>query len=749
MCMLCPPQQTIDACNIMSSVLSNPQFAETTDAASDITTTYSIAPGESFGGSLEVGDRDWVAITLDAGETYAIRLGGALGDNTLSDPYLRLYDAAGDQVAFNDDDGANYNSLISFTPETAGTYYIGATAFGDDRAGDYVIAVSVVDPSSPDAMAEYLINEFWNGSSYRFDTSTNNVLTVDLSGLTAEGVQLARWAMEAWESVADITFSETFSVLNPAMITFSDDQPGAFGGGAGIIDGIAASATVNVSTQWLDLYGTTIDSYGLQTYIHEVGHALGLGHQGRYDGAANYARDAEFVSDSWQLTVMSYFPQTSNTSTDASYAFAITPMLVDILAIQRLYGASDVTAGDTIWGPGGTFGTYLDDMFQAMAGNSAASPNIGDTDVAFTIFDHSGIDTLDLTFSNGGDRLDLNAETFSNVAGLIGNLGIARDTVIEHALMGTGNDTVIGNDADNRITGGEGSDSLVGGGGNDTLGGALGNDTLIGGDGDDQLWGSAGMDRLIGGTGNDTLGGGFWDDYVDGGEGDDSLSGGTGEDTIYGGDGDDSIDGWAHIDTIYGGDGGDYIVGGNWGDIISGDGGDDLIFADGDTRIPNNYTGSDLVSGGTGHDTIVGGTGADTLRGDDGNDVLWGGDGWNLLDGGVGDDRLVGGAQGDRMIGGWGFDQLTGGTGPDSFVFGVNTNTDRITDFNLADNDRLVLDDALWTSTSGTLTQAQVADQFASIGDSGFVELAFDTGDRIILEGVTTTAGLDAAISIF
>ena len=44
--------------------------------------------------------------------------------------------------------------------------------------------------------------------------------------------------------------------------------------------------TVNISTDWITTDGgandgkTGIDSYGYQTYIHEIGHALGLGHQG-------------------------------------------------------------------------------------------------------------------------------------------------------------------------------------------------------------------------------------------------------------------------------------------------------------------------------------------------------------------------------------------------------------------------------------------------------------------------------------
>ena len=45
-------------------------------------------------------------------------------------------------------------------------------------------------------------------------------------------------------------------------------------------NGIISSAHVNVSTQWLTNYGTTHDTYSFQTYIHEIGHVLGLGHAG-------------------------------------------------------------------------------------------------------------------------------------------------------------------------------------------------------------------------------------------------------------------------------------------------------------------------------------------------------------------------------------------------------------------------------------------------------------------------------------
>jgi predicted Zn-dependent protease len=40
------------------------------------------------------------------------------------------------------------------------------------------------------------------------------------------------------------------------------------------------SATVSVAQSWLNANGTSLGSYSMQTYIHEIGHALGLGHAG-------------------------------------------------------------------------------------------------------------------------------------------------------------------------------------------------------------------------------------------------------------------------------------------------------------------------------------------------------------------------------------------------------------------------------------------------------------------------------------
>ncbi len=297
---------------------------------------------------------------------------------------------------------------------------------------------------SMDGVADYLRHEFH--STRQFETNDNNKITVNLTGLTYKGRVLAVEALETWSDITGLTFQRTRS---DAQITFDDGENGAFST-ARIFQDEILSSKINVGKDWLKRYGTDFDDYSFQTYIHEIGHALGLGHAGPYNGAATYPKDAVYVNDSWQSSIMSYFSQAENTTVKASFAYAITPMAADIIAVQDMYGrAKDTRLGDTTYG------------FKDTTGEARLQFVKFDTPTTLTLVDSGGNDTLDLSGFDGRQVLNLNDKTFSSFGGGTGNLGIARGTMIENAVGGDGNDRLIGNELSNVLTGGDGRDKFI------------------------------------------------------------------------------------------------------------------------------------------------------------------------------------------------------------------------------------------------------------------------------------------------
>ncbi|ULB09594.1 M10 family metallopeptidase C-terminal domain-containing protein [Cereibacter azotoformans] len=347
----------------------------------------------------------------------------------------------------------------------------------------------------------------WKGAPARaYDVKPGDTLNVDFSGLTADGKRLATLALQSWSDVTGIRFNTNPARLATVHITMDDVEPGASTSTTYMGSKILKSH-VNIGTKWLSDYGTDVNSYSLQTYIHELGHALGLGHPGNYNGWANYGTDNLFLNDSWQATVMSYFSQTENTTIKADRAFVVTPMIADIVAVQMIYGTpSGLRAGNTTYGDNSNAGGMYDRI--------ASLPG---REVAWTIYDQGGRDILDLRSATAAQVIDLRPGSVSNVYGAVGNLSIAQGTVIEVARGGKGNDVIIGNSAHNDLSGGGGSDTLRGGAGNDIYR-VDGGDRVIelAGNGIDRVISSASFqlgahvenltltgNRAINGTGND------------------------------------------------------------------------------------------------------------------------------------------------------------------------------------------------------------------------------------------------------
>ena len=130
--------------------------AEDPDLAADASTTGTVAVGGTATGEIEhASDRDWFAVTLEAGKTYRIDLKGKnTGDGTLADPYLDgVYGANGNRigVSWDYDSGEGRNSLVTFTAAADGAYYVAAGS-SRNKTGTYTLSVAEV-PSAPEAPA--------------------------------------------------------------------------------------------------------------------------------------------------------------------------------------------------------------------------------------------------------------------------------------------------------------------------------------------------------------------------------------------------------------------------------------------------------------------------------------------------------------------------------------------------------------------------------------------------------------------
>jgi hypothetical protein len=533
------------------------------------------------------------------------------------------------------------------------------------------------------------------------------------------------------DSFGDSTGSYELRVTegSSAQITFvNTDTSGAYASAVTSGNEILSSI-VNIPVTWDEL---NLNGYMLQTYIHELGHALGLGHAGNYNGGAVWGTDNLYDNDSWAASIMSYFSQTDNTFFDGDLAYLATLMPADIIALHNLYGFSGATnAGATTYGFNSNMGGYLQDLLNMWTGAIAVDTSVYDSNpIAFTIFDSNGIDTVNFSNFTMAQTIQLRELIYSSVGGLAENMIIARGTVIENARGGSGNDIIGGNAAANGLSGNAGADSLYGGGAGDNLWGGTGADAHFGGNDagvdyaryDDANYGNLvirldapgantgaaagdsydGIEGLVGGAGNDTVIGNALNNYLFGSGGADLVYGGVGNDYLSGDAGGDNLWGGAGADAHYGGnDGVDYARydDANWGNLTLRL--DNAALNAGAAAVGDTYTGIEGLVGGAGADVIIGNSAANWLFGSGGADYI---------------DGLAG------------YDYLNGGAGADRFRFSTalsGTNVDQIADFQHLVDDILLVQ-SIFAGIGPTLT----ADEFR-------IGMAQDANDRILYNNGT------------
>lgn len=607
-----------------------------------------------------------------------------------------------------------------------------------------------------DSYCKYLASAL-EGGSLAIGSST---ITVNLEGLRDDSRQFeaAKTAMGLWSSLTGLTFvaAEGGRV---ADITFSNDQSDE--ASTFWVDG---KAHIDIARNWMESWPESqqwsIGSYGLQTFIHEIGHALGLSHGGPYNGDATYATDRLFDIDTWQYSIMSYFYQGDYAANHASSLFLDSPMIADIAAIAKLYGNLAANAGNTAYGTGS----------QAMLG---VTDFVVHPDAAFAIRDTGGQDLIDLQSLTRSCMLDLRPGSFSDINGYAGNVAITADTIIEDARGGAGADTLIGNDVANRLEGGAGNDTIIGGNGDDVLVGGRGIDTMRGGRGDDTYEVSDATDaidevsdagsgqdtvrasvsfsldstRITGAVENLSLTGTASIDAA-GNDLNNVLTGNAGANRLSGGDGDDILIGLSGSDTLSGGRGTDVLRGGSGNDRYIVESASDRIDelsddADGIDTVQANMTfslASVRISGAV-ENLVLSGNG--NINGS-GNGLD------NMISGNAGSNSLYGGAGNDVLSGGAGRDTLVGGSGRDVFLFGApldgRTNVDRILDFRAVD-DTIYLDDQIFTrlGAGGRLAATAFVRTASGRATDGKDRIIYDTDDGSLFYDPDGT-GVKAAI---
>ena len=118
-------------------------------------------------------------------------------------------------------------------------------------------------------------------------------------------------------------------------------------------------------------------------------------------------------------------------------------------------------------------------------------------------------------------------------------------------MIGSGNDTIFGNEGNDILYGQDRDDTIDGGSGVDYIEGGKDNDTIYGRDGNDTIYGDD-IENSPGVSGNDTVFGGNGNDTISGGRGSDNLKGDAGRDLVVGGQGNDSLSGGNGNDKLIG-----------------------------------------------------------------------------------------------------------------------------------------------------------------------------------------------------
>jgi hypothetical protein len=104
---------------------------------------------EAMNGEITAEDQDWFEFSATGG-THVVFETGVQGENPSMDTKLYLYaDDCSTELAYNDDGGEGYFSLIEYDFEADGTFYVVVTGYSSSTTGLYTLTATVEDIPEP------------------------------------------------------------------------------------------------------------------------------------------------------------------------------------------------------------------------------------------------------------------------------------------------------------------------------------------------------------------------------------------------------------------------------------------------------------------------------------------------------------------------------------------------------------------------------------------------------------------------
>jgi thiol-disulfide isomerase/thioredoxin len=189
--------------------------------------------------------------TLSAGKTYRIDM---IAANPGFDPYLRLLDPKGKQVAEDDDSGGGLNARIVYKAPETGEYKVIATTFPPNQTGKYTLVVSEAKPGDMLLARARNIAKASPAERKAIIADLNKHFAEQKGKLTGQDAQLAmQVAMGLEQSSRDLA-AEAYKDFGKTLAAASDPQVARMGK---MLQG--AARRVTLPGKELEVKGTTLD----------------------------------------------------------------------------------------------------------------------------------------------------------------------------------------------------------------------------------------------------------------------------------------------------------------------------------------------------------------------------------------------------------------------------------------------------------------------------------------------------------